>query len=203
MISLRLATIGDLPGTYRVCLLTGDESCDATAIYRNPDLLGHVFVGPYVVGEPDLAFVIADDDGVAGYALATADTRGFEAWAAAHWWPPLREQYPPRDDGSPDAELIALIHAPSPASESLVRDFPAHLHIDLLERVRGRGFGRLMIERLLSELRERASPGVHLDVAIGNARAIAFYHHLGFHEVERGEASIQLGMRLTSSMKVC
>ena len=69
----------DLPGAYRVCLLTGDAGRDASTIYRNPELLGHVFVGPYIVGQPDLALVVADDAGIAGYALAAADTRGFRA----------------------------------------------------------------------------------------------------------------------------
>ena len=197
MSSIRPATIADLPGTYRVCLLTGEASQDATATYRNPDLLGHLYVGAYVVGEPELAFVVADDHGVAGYGLAAADTRRFEAWAEAHWWPPLRVQYPRRDDGSPEAELIALLHAPWRAPESLLRDYPAHLHIDLAERVRGRGNGRLMIERLLAELRGRGSAGVHLNVAATNANGISFYRHLGFHDVERREGSIVMGMRLS------
>lgn len=197
MSSIRPATIADLPGTYRVCLLTGDASRDATAIYRNPDLLGHLFVGAYVVGEPELAFVVADDDGVAGYGLAAADTRAFEAWSEAHWWPTLRAQYALRDDGSPEAELIAQVHAPWRAPESLLRDFPAHLHIDLVERVRGRGVGRLMIERLLAELRARGSTGVHLDVAATNDNGISFYRHLGFRDIERGEDSNLMGMRLS------
>ena len=56
----------DLPGAYRVCLLTGDAGRDASTIYRNPELLGHVFVGPYIVGQPDLALVVADEVGIAG-----------------------------------------------------------------------------------------------------------------------------------------
>ncbi len=196
MTSIRAAGIQDLPGAYRVSLLTGDAGRDATELYRNPELLGHVFVGPYVVGEPDLALVIADEDGVAGYFLAAADTRGFEAWAEAHWWPPLREHYPARDDSSLDAELVALLHTPPRATDAVVGDYPAHLHIDLLERVRGRGYGRLLIERFVAELRAAGGRGVHLDVAADNANAIAFYRHLGFHVVESQETSLIMGMRL-------
>ena len=195
--SIRPATIADLPGTYRVCLLTGDSSRDATAIYRNPELLGHLYVGAYVVGEPELAFVVADDDGVAGYGLAAADTRRFEAWTEAHWWPPLRAQYALRDDGSPEAGLIAQLHAPWKAPERLLREFPSHLHIDLVERLRGRGVGRLMIERLLAELRACGSTGVHLDVAATNDNGISFYRHLGFHAIERRDDSILMGLRLS------
>jgi GNAT superfamily N-acetyltransferase len=196
MATIRAATLQDLPGTYRVCLLTGDAGRDATRMYRNPELLGHVFVGPYVVGEPDLASVVADDDGVAGYGLAAADTRALEHWTEVHWWPALREHYPLRTDGSLEADMIALIHAPPLATEDLVADYPSHLHIDLLDRVRGQGNGRLLIERMLVKLRDGGSIGVHLDVAASNANAIAFYSHLGFDEVGRRTDSILMGLRL-------
>ena len=193
---VRPASVHDLPGAYRVSLLTGDSGRDASAIYRNPELLGHVFVGPYVVGQPDLALVVADEDGIAGYLLAAADTRAFERWAEGHWWPPLRDQYPLRAERSPDADLIELLHRPPTAGESVVGAFPSHLHIDLLERVRGKGFGRRLIDGLLDDLRSRGSTGVHLDVALDNENAIAFYRHLGFEEVERRPGALLMGLRL-------
>jgi len=197
MSTIRAATLQDLPGTYRVCLLTGDAGRDATEMYRNPELLGHVFVGPYVVGQPDLASVVVDDDGVAGYGLAAFDTRAFEQWAEASWWPALRESYPVRADGSPEADLIAMIHDPPLAADDLLDDFPSHLHLDLIDRVRGQGNGRLLIERMLGQLREAGSTGVHLDVAASNANAIEFYRHLGFAEVgRRGTDSVLMGLRL-------
>jgi ribosomal protein S18 acetylase RimI-like enzyme len=179
-----------------VCLQAGDSGRDATALYRNPDLLGHVFVGPYVVGQPDLALVVVDGEGIAGYALAAEDTRAFEAWEEEHWWPSLREQYPQRDGASPDDELIRLIHVPARSPDHVVDGYPSHLHIDLLARVRGQGFGRTLIERLVTGLRERGSRGVHLDVATDNANAIAFYDHLGFIELDRLPGSILMGKPL-------
>ena len=196
MSSYRPAKLHDLPGAYRVCLLTGDSGRDATAIYRDPDLLGHLFVGPYIVGEPDLAWVLTDAEGVGGYVLATADTRAFQAWAEANWWPQLRERYPEAPDDGPDAALIRLIHAPPRAPDSLVAAHPAHLHIDLAQRIRGQGHGRAMIDLILDGLRKRACPGVHLDVSAENPNAIAFYRHLGFIELERGGESILMGLKL-------
>ena len=192
----RLATLHDLPGAYRVCLQTGDSGRDATALYRDPDLLGHVFVGPYIVGEPDLARVVADDQGVGGYALAVADTRGFERWAEALWWPALRERYQPTAAGTADGEIVRLIHRPSRADPAVVADYPAHLHIDLLERFRGRGLGRALIADLADALRSRGVPGVHLEVAADNPNAIAFYRHLAFRDVAAGSDSIVMGLRL-------
>jgi ribosomal protein S18 acetylase RimI-like enzyme len=196
MTRIRPAGLHDLPGAYRVCLLTGDGGRDGSALFRNPDLIGHVYVGPYIVGQPELALVLVDPEGVAGYCLAAEGTRAFEAWEEARWWPPLREQYPPTDDDSPDGELVRLLHAPQHAPEAVVRDYPAHLHIDLLERVRGLGLGRILVETQVAALRERGSRGLHLDVAADNSNAIDFYRHLGFAEVHRRETSILMGMRL-------
>jgi len=196
MLAIRPATLEDLPGAYRVCLLTGDAGEDASAQYRDPDLLGHVYVGPYVVGQPDHALVVVDAEGVAGYCLAAPDTRAFEAWAEAAWWPPLRASYPILRDGSPDAALIRLIHAPALAPEALVREFPSHLHIDLLAAARGVGLGRDLVERQLASLRDHRSPGVHLEADATNGNAIAFYRHLGFAEVERFGDSVRMGLRL-------
>jgi ribosomal protein S18 acetylase RimI-like enzyme len=193
---IRPASLHDLPGVYRVCLATGDSGRDATGLYRDPDLLGHLYVGPYMVGQPDLALVVADAEGVAGYCLAAADTRAFEAWAEGHWWPMLREHYPVAYSDTPDDEAIRLIHAPLRRPDGVVAEYPAHLHIDLLARVRGQGLGRALVERCLATLRERGVPGVHLDVHLDNPNAIDFYRHLGFVELERTPGSLFMGMRL-------
>jgi ribosomal protein S18 acetylase RimI-like enzyme len=196
MADLRRATLQDLPGVYHVCLLTGDGGRDASAMYANPDLLGHVFVGPYVVGEPDLALVAADAHGIAGYCLAARDTRAFAAWAEAAWWPALRAQYPRRGDGTPDAEAIELLHSPPVAPAEVVDAYPAHLHIDLLERVRGTGAGRQLIELQLAQLAAAGAPACHLTVGTRNENAIAFYGHLGWRVLREDAEETVMGIRL-------
>ena len=63
--------------------------------------------------------------------------------------------------------------------------YPSHLHIDLLERARGRGLGRRMMEQVMDLLRERGSPGAHLGVSMLNGPAFGFYQRLGFRELAR------------------
>jgi ribosomal protein S18 acetylase RimI-like enzyme len=186
---------------YRVCLETGHAGGDATARHRNPDLLGHVYVGPYLAGAPEHAFVVADDAGVAGYTLGAADTVAFAAWAEERWWPPLRAQYPlgdtaSLDPASPDAELVHLLHTPGSAPDAVVAEYPAHLHIDLLPRIQGQGIGRALLERLFESLHRAGAEGVHLGVAEENERARRFYSHLGFEELDAVPGARFLGMRL-------
>jgi len=196
MLRIEAAGLHDLPGAYRTCLLAGEAGQDATARYRDPDLLGHVYVGPYITRGAGTQLVVLDEEGSAGYLLSTDDTVGFEDWAETVWWPPLRVRYPTLDDGSPDAELIRLIHEPPRTPVEVARDFPAHLHIDLQERARGTGLGRTLIERLLSDLRGRDVAGVHHGVDADNPNAVGFYEHLGFREVDREPGGLLMGLPL-------
>lgn len=196
MLRVQAAGLHDLPGAYRTCLLTGDSGQDASGLYRDPDLLGHVYVGPYLAQGGGTQLVAVDELGVAGYLLSTDDTLAFEAWAERTWWPPLRERYPAGDGDSADDALIRLIHQPELAPAELPGRFPAHLHIDLQERARGAGLGRAMVERLLADLRARDVPGVHLAVAVGNTNAIGFYGHLGFRQVGTEPDAILMGLVL-------
>jgi ribosomal protein S18 acetylase RimI-like enzyme len=196
MLRIEPAGIADMAGAYRTCLLAGDAGGDATGLYRDPDLLGHIYVGPYIARGIDMQLVLVDDEGSAGYLLSAYDTLVFEAWAEDVWWPPLRARYPRLADGSRDGEMVTLIHEPERTPPEIAATYPAHLHIDLQERARGKGFGRLLVERLLADLRQRGVPGVHLGVDETNANGIAFYEHLGFEEVGREPGAILMGLRL-------
>ncbi len=196
MLRIEPAGLGDLPGAYRTCLLTGDAGKDATSLYRDPDLLGHVYVGSYLAYGSGTQLVVVDGEGSAGYLLSADDTLGFEVWAEREWWPPLRARYPVLEDGSHDAQMVRLIHAPERTPPQLAQAFPAHLHIDLQERARGTGLGRTLIERLLADLGSRGVAGVHLGVASDNPNAIGFYAHLGFREVDSEPGGLLMGLRL-------
>ena len=193
----RAADLGDL---YLICLRTGDHGEDATAQFRDPDLLGHVYAAPYGVLEPSLAFVVEDQAGVGGYCLAALDSREFEERLEAEWWPPLRLRYAEPDAAvcdrwTRDQQTAYLIHHPWRTDDELMADYPSHLHIDLLPRVQGGGMGRRLMDTQLAALREQGSPGVHLNVNSANRRALGFYHHLGFTDLRTGDRNV-LGMRL-------
>jgi GNAT superfamily N-acetyltransferase len=191
---------GDLRDLYRICLQTGHNGDDATPLYQDPDLLGHIYAAPYGLFEPALAFVVEDQFGVGGYCLGALDTRAFEQRLEERWWPSLRGRYADPDVASRhewtrDEQAAYLIHHPWRADDDLVADYPSHLHIDLLPRLQAHGNGRQLIGIQLSALRERGSGGVHLYVTAGNHRVLGFYYRLGFSEL-RTDNGYLLGMRL-------
>jgi GNAT superfamily N-acetyltransferase len=187
MADIRPYREGDLEDLYRICLATGDSGADATHLYEDPRIIGHVFAAPYGVLCPQTAFVIEDEEGVGGYVLGALDTAAFEAAAEERWWPALRARYadpglPPRADWSRDALMACAIHHPPRTPRRIAEPFPSQLHIDLLPRLQGRGFGQRMLDLWFGQVAQMGSTGAHLGVGAANVRAIRFYRAYGLIE---------------------
>lgn len=181
---------GDFDALYRICLETGDAGRDASQLYRDPRIVGHVYAAPYGHFSPETAFVLEDGEGVGGYIIGPVDTYAFERTLEAEWWPDLRALYPDPDEEragewSADERLMHHIHYPPHTPKRLTLPYPAHLHIDLLPRFQGLGFGRRMIETWSACVAERGASGFHLGVSARNERAVRFYRKCGLDEIER------------------
>ena len=176
----------DLADLYDICLRTGDNGADATALYPGqPRLLGTVFAAPYAVLEPELTFVLDDGQRAVGYVLGTADSATFARRIRAEWLPEVGREYPePTGEIGTKAEQIrSALHHPERFVNPEFADYPAHLHIDLLPSHQHGGFGRALMTRFLGTLRERGVPGVHLAMGKANTNAYAFYQRMGFTEL--------------------
>jgi ribosomal protein S18 acetylase RimI-like enzyme len=198
---IRPARRDELPALYDVVLKTADNGGDATSLHRLPEIQGDVYLGPYVTLEPELAFVLEDDRGPAGFVVGALDSRRFEARLEQEWWPSLRFKY--RDAAKQnllpdDVRLLGLIDKPHKAPEAVVQGHPSHLHIDIFPRQQGMGNGRRLIETLFDALATKGSPGVHLLVGARNQRAIAFYQRVGMTEFSRDDRTVGMCRKLGS-----
>lgn len=203
---IRAARPEDLAGAYYVCMKTGDFGRDGEPYYaEDPDALGRLFVGPYLAYEHSLALILEDEGGVCGYALGAFDSKEFYGRYDSEWRPRLCERFPsPEGEASKWSRVETVYHwyhnpdyfCPEPYAE-----YPSHLHIDLLQRVQGRGYGRTMLEQVMGRLRERGSPGAHLGVSNSNTSAFGFYARLKFQALavvgSGPDGCTYLGRRLT------
>ncbi len=194
----------DREAAFYICMKTGDHGADGEAFFReDPDALGRVYVEPYLQFEPGLALVLEDDSGVCGYALGASDTREFYQRYDREIRPHLVAKFAePLGDSSAwnrVQETHHSYHHPDYVLPEPYDQYPAHLHIDLLPRAQGSGWGRKLIETLLDRLRTLDVAGVHLGMSGVNHTAYGFYRHLGFEELKRtgsgDDESIYLGMR--------
>ena len=138
----------------------------------------------------------ADADGVAGYCLVARDTRAFEGWAEASWWPALRAQYP-RGTTARRCGLIALLHEPAVAHPTWSRPTRRTSTSTCSSGCAGRASVERLVERqLLADLAAAGAPACHLGAASSNANAIAFYEHLGWRVLDRGAEDCVMGIEL-------
>ena len=198
---IRLATLADESRLYEICVLTGDSGKDATGIFQQPNLLGEIWVGPYLHLSPDYCFVVDDNTQAVGYCIATLDSTSFETVAAALWWPAKQAIYTKpdialKDFWSRDERLTHLIHNPLTSPAEFLEEFPSHAHINLVAEMQGKGWGKKLMNTMENSLREAGSPGVHLILSSKNLNALAFYQAIGYHMIFEREGEIGVAKKL-------
>jgi ribosomal protein S18 acetylase RimI-like enzyme len=195
-ILLRSANIADLPELLRVCLETGDSGKDATHLHNLPDLVGDIYAAPYLLHQPEFAYVLIAEEKVVGYLLGVLDTRTFENELAAKYWSAAKAKYQQLEvEITPaDQELLVELSKQGFSNHELITKFPSHLHIDIVDSHQGAGYGKAMIAFLLAELKAAGSAGVHLHMSVSNDRARAFYKKFGFAEVSEDSNECIMGL---------
>ncbi|KAJ6545108.1 acyl-CoA N-acyltransferase [Mycena vulgaris] len=183
-LAIRRATEADAPALSRICLLTADAGKSAEPLHDYGELPGLVYAVPYVQLPTTWAFVLVDeskDQLVVGYIVGSKDTRAYEQYAGAHWWPRQAEKYPPstmvREADKKYAHLLRDMHA---AADASVAFSPAHLHVNILEDYQGQGWGRKLIQTAVDHLKAEGVGGVWLGMDPRNTNARKFYERLGF-----------------------
>ena len=187
----------DLTALYKICLLTGNSGKDATELLYDPDLIGHLYVAPYAIFEPDTCFVITNSEKPCGYIIGTKDSQKFYQRCERDWFPILRNRYPlaKENDKSFNATILKRLHEGYKVKEEL-HNYPAHLHINLLPITQGQGLGRKAMNLFIDKLKEFNISALHLEVGKKNPGAIKFYKKLGFYIIKEFEHSIAFGMEL-------
>jgi len=185
MYRLRPIARSDVPALYAISLATGDAGGDATNLYADGQLLGHIYSAPYALLSPKTAFVAEDALGVGGYVVGTVDTVAFESRLEREWWPSLRELHEdpsatPRSAWTPDQRRAHMIHHPHRTVGAMVEAFPAHVHMNLLPRMQRRGIGRQLLDLWLARARDLGAAGVHCGVNAANQGGLAFWQAVGF-----------------------
>ncbi|MDR2729791.1 MAG: GNAT family N-acetyltransferase [Treponema sp.] len=200
-IFIRKARIQDLPYLYEICLKTGDYGKDAGDLFSDPYLIGQYYAAPYLLYPAGIGFVAGQNRRPKGYIIAVPDSNDFNRWMEETWLPPLRECYPkpiPKEliRSENEKRILEIFHNNQldNADKDLYANYPAHLHIDLLPELQGKGTGRKLMDTLFAELGRQKVTGVHLGVSKKNPAAVAFYHKLEFavfHEHEWGFTMIK------------
>lgn len=169
----------------------------------------YLWCRPYLDLQPSTSFVLDDGTGLAvGYLLGCPDTQVFAARIQEQFLPSLDAaiDIPPPKPGSNEVQFAddpalwaqhelynnlssSLV---KPDTPELLKDYPAHLHIDILPAYQGQGHGPKLLEAWENEMRNLGIKGCHLGMDPANNGAGRFYQRQGwrlFKELVNGRAS--------------
>ena len=105
-----------------------------------------------------------------------------------NWWPALRERYamPAEADAAtwtPDQRRAFMIHRPSSTPPVVAHAYPAHLHLNLLPRLQGRGVGTMLFDHWTSVASTRGAKALQDSVNRANSGATGFWRKIGFADL--------------------
>lgn len=145
---------------------------------------------PYITLVPEWCHVLDDGSGKAvGYVICAPDTPEFVDRYRKEFFQVVAEHgISASEKLNGESELAGefkkLVFNPEHMLQgdypALVKEYPAHLHIDILSSHQSQGWGEKMINILLSKLRTEHIPGIHLGMVANNDRAHKFYDRIGF-----------------------
>jgi len=195
-LKIRPAHLSDLPYIYDICLRTALSGKDATNEVNDKYMIGQYFAAPYVHFETDLCFVLTEKSIPQGYILGTSDSSAFYSWMNRKWLPYIRLLYPSGIQHKSDFEkfCIDVINRDCMLADFL-KEYPAHLHINLLPQLQGKGMGKKLISEFISKVKSKGIGGLHLSVGQKNTSAITFYKKVGFLHLAAKSGAVFMGIR--------
>nr|CAD7407520.1 unnamed protein product [Timema poppensis] len=148
-----------------------------------------VLVGGFLSLSGEFCFVVEDEVGLVGYALAALDAKQFHKKLELDWLPDMCDKYPSpnktADQGmSRPEELMSWFHTfKGDVPESIHSQHPSVMCCSLLPTVLDQSVAKRMITCLLAALRANGSFGVYAAVSSREQFMLEFYGKLGFLEL--------------------
>lgn len=145
----------------------------------------------YIENEGRNCFVAADEnDRAIAYVICTEDFDSYRKIFVEEYIPRLDENmtvwgFNARKGADGSTKL----------QEKHKKDFPAHLHIDVLPEYHRQGIGHKLVDTLSAHLKAKGVKGVMLTVGAQNERGQSFYKKYGFEFIEKDGDDVAFGLR--------
>jgi len=199
MIEIRPYEKTDLPYLYEISWQTGLNGKSVEGLIDDKYKVGHYYAAPYVLFDPECCHVVTEGGLPKGYVLGTSDTVKYTGWLNTHWLPMVRKLYDTAQEASnPFARHINECITEDTAIDKALLEYPAHLHINLLPEMQGKGLGRKLMEAFFKTCRRKGAEGLHLGVSKENPGALAFYRKAGMFVLYENDVVHMMGIHLTA-----
>ncbi|XP_076367728.1 O-GlcNAcase isoform X1 [Tachypleus tridentatus] len=188
----------DEAAIFEVCRKTCDDGLDGSDVFPDyPDLIGDKLVGPFLSISPEYCFIVEDENGICGYALASLDAQQFHKKTETFWIPKLCAKYPASEKKNgdmltPAEEIISSFHNFKLSTpEDVYKNHPSTLKVTLMPSVLDTSIPKRLLACIFSALKANGSHGVFCEVTVGDKNIVDFYTKLGFTEITLPEHSCE------------
>ena len=190
-IRLRSYAPTDREAVRQICCETADSGNPVESFFPDREVFADLLTRYYTDFEPQSSLVAVEEGRVVGYLHGCLRPHRF-FWLMAFWIGPRVTLKALTRGTFFRRQVMALVFAnlglwlrTAGRHKVSVADYPAHLHINLRERCRGRRVGQLLMLEWLARACELKIPGVHAGVCADNERACRFFEAMGFQALGR------------------
>lgn len=158
---------------------------------RQKELLLLQYCDYYLEQEPEACFVAVDKtDTPVGYILCSKDYQAYQARFRKSYLPLIQARSILR---------AALARMDLRIAGRYAGQYPAHMHIDILDAYQRMGIGHQLVNTLTASLAGQTTRGLMLSVGSTNKKGVNFYKKYGFQRI--GTAAfgsiVVMGLRLS------
>ncbi len=165
---IRKYQVTDKQNLQKICIITANPQKNE----QGERLLNLLYNDYYTEQEPENCFVLTDEaDNAVGYIICA---KNFDTYKKA-----FTEKYLPQVKKISFIQYL-LRKLSFIIEKKFSKEYPAHLHIDILPGFTGKGSGSMLINALCEHLKAEGVSGIMLCVGAHNVRAIKFYEKHGF-----------------------
>lgn len=172
------------PDVQNICIETASPSL--TKDSKATEILLLQYCNYYLECVPQYCFVATDNNSAVGYILCTPDYNAYSKDIINY---------------NNQIRKINFFKGIQCSFENKIYkkyalQYPAHLHIDLLEEYTRNGVGSKLITALIDKLKKEKIKGIMLSCASSNTRALNFYKKHGFRVLKQNKIFAILGRNL-------
>ncbi len=182
-LKIRFYEVRDRAAVRALCLATADAG--RPSVFADPELQMDLLTSYYTDVEPVSSWVAVENGIVRGYLTGCLNSRRFMEWTKWHAHPltavrMLTRNLFKRDMWRWVGARIKTLREGGAHREEWIKEYPAHLHLNLEEDFRGAGAGTALLKSFLSQCQAEKIPGVHLATRGDNGSAHKFFSKNGF-----------------------
>ncbi|MDE5985479.1 MAG: GNAT family N-acetyltransferase [Eubacterium sp.] len=184
--NIRKMLKSDIPKAEYICLATADAKLKCDEEQKQTTLL--LYSKYYTRAALDSCFVLTDENDCAvGYILCAPSYKKYKKEFCKNELKELAKINPRAFFNGISCVLGNMPYA---------KDYPAHMHIDILPEFQAKGYGGILLTSLCEYLKSNGITGLMLIVDSKNFNAVKFYKKHGFKEIKALAGGIIMGVKL-------